>query len=68
MTRFIELSGHETGVRYMVNVGHVVSVRKLNNPRSNGSIVMLSTRDTIEVRESGEEIMRHIAAQTEVQS
>lgn len=68
MTRFIELSGHETGVRYVVNVGHIVSVRKLNNPRSDGSVVLLSTGASIEVRESCEDIYRHISALTEVQS
>ena len=61
MTRFIELSGHETGVRYVVNVGHIVSVR--NN--DDGAMLLLSNGSEMSVRESCDDIFRHISAITE---
>lgn len=61
MTRFIELSGHETGVRYVVNVGHIVSVR--NN--DDGAMLLLSNGSEMYVRESCDDIFRHTSAITE---
>lgn len=61
MTRFIELSGHETGVRYVVNVGHIVSVRH----NDDGAMLLLSNGMEMSVRESCDDIFRHISALTE---
>ena len=59
MKGFIELSGHETGVRYVVNVGHIVSVI---NSDSGTSMLLLSNGTEMAVRESGGDIMRRIDA------
>lgn len=63
MTRFIELSGYETGVRYVVNVGHIVSVRH----KDDGAVVLLSNDREMAVRESCGVIICRIEAATEVQ-